>query len=69
MMLDRTPFISIPLTTYDNLINHLEIHAVTDAWAKNCLEQLTAGGESAEISGAPFPYIPNCYLLQDCDLN
>ena len=32
--------VQIPYEVYQNLINHLEVHAPTDTWAKTCLEQL-----------------------------
>ena len=30
----------IPYEVYQDLINHLTLHASTDAWAKSCLEHL-----------------------------
>ena len=30
----------IPYEVYQDLINHLTLHASTDAWAKSCLENL-----------------------------
>ena len=30
----------IPYEVYQDLINHLTLHAHTDAWAKSCLENL-----------------------------
>lgn len=32
--------IQIPLEVYQDLINHLTLHASTDAWAKSCLRHL-----------------------------
>ena len=33
--------IQIPVEVYRDLINHLEVHAATDTWAKSCLKRLT----------------------------
>ena len=30
----------IPYEVYQDLVNHLILHAPTDAWAKSCLENL-----------------------------
>ena len=30
----------IPYEVYQDLVNHLTLHASTDAWAKSCLERL-----------------------------
>lgn len=36
----RCPEIKIPYETYQRLLNHLSIHAETDAWAKQLLAEL-----------------------------
>lgn len=33
--------IQIPIEVYQDLVNHLEVHAPTDTWAKTCLDRLT----------------------------
>ena len=40
MMKPELESIQIPIEVYQDLINHLEVHAATDTWAKSCLKGL-----------------------------
>ena len=52
--------VQIPLWVYHNLVNHLKIHANTDSWANQCLEQLQQEVKESE----PYRIFSKTYLLK-----
>lgn len=40
-MKPETHSVQIPAEVYQNLIDHLSVHAPTDSWANRCLQELT----------------------------
>lgn len=41
MIKPKPESMQIPIEVYQDLVNHLEVHAPTDTWAKSCLDRLT----------------------------
>lgn len=43
--------VQIPIEVYQDLVNHLEVHATTDTWAKSCLDRLTEQSIAVYVIG------------------
>lgn len=40
MMTPKPESMQVPYEVYQDLVNHLEVHAATDTWAESCLRSL-----------------------------
>lgn len=49
----KTEVFQIPRSTYDHLVQHLEIHASTDAWAAAVLQELEKEAKPVRLGVTP----------------